>query len=270
MKTILIIEDDQNIRESIAELLETQSYRVLSAGNGMEGISVAIENQPDLIVCDVMMPGLDGYEVVTAIRNEKKLAEVPFIFLSAKTQRLDLRKAMNLGADDYLSKPFKAHELFEAIEARFKRNEEGEKKLKRTKKELDRLNQQLLAISEANIPVSIITTDLDGTILYFSKGAERLLGYTADEMVNVNSISLLHVKEEIAQREEELKTELGKEVIGLQSLFTEIPKLKNYELEEWTYVRKNGIKFPVQLTLSNIVDDTGDLVGHLAISIDIS
>jgi len=270
MKTILIIEDDQLIRESIVELLETRSYRVLSAGNGIEGISVAIENQPDLIVCDVMMPGLDGYEVVASIRNEKKLAEVPFIFLSAKTQRLDLRKAMNLGADDYLTKPFKAQELFEAIEARLKRNESGEKKLTRTKNELERLNQQLLAISEASIPVSIITTDLDGTILYFSKGAERLLGYTADEMVNVKSISVLHVKKEIAQREEELRMLLGKEVTGLQSLLAEIPNQKKYDSQEWTYVRKNGTTFPVQLALSNIHDSTGGLIGHLAISIDIS
>ena len=270
MKTILVIEDDQFIRESIAELLETQSYHVLMAINGLEGIKKAIEVLPDLIVCDVMMPGADGYEVVAAVRNEKELTEVPFIFLSAKTQRLDLRKAMNLGADDYLTKPFKAQELFEAIEARLKRNETGEKKLTKTKKELEKLNQQLLAISEANIPVSIISTDLEGTIVYFSKGAERLLGYSADEMVNQKSILSLYLEEEKIKYEEELKVVLGSEITEPKAFLTEILKPENYVSREWTYVRKNGTKFPVQLAISTISDSAGVIDGYLCIAIDIT
>ncbi len=270
MKTILVIEDDPSIRESIAELLETRNYIVQIAIDGLDGIKKAKEIRPDLIVCDVMMPGADGYAVVDAVRKEKELTEVPFIFLSAKAQFVDLRKGMNLGADDYLSKPFKSQELFEAIEARFKRNESGEKKLKKTKIELEKLNQQLLAISEANIPVSIISTDPEGTILYFSKGAERLLGYTTDEVVNLKSILSLYPEEEIIKYEKELKITLGGEISEPKAFITELLKPENYVSRQWTYIRKNGTKFPVQIAISNISDNTGNLVGHLCIAIDIT
>ncbi len=127
MKQILIIEDEMNIRESVAELLELKGYGVLEAENGDSGLRHALENKPDLILCDIMMPGMNGHDVLTAIRNNKGYANVPFIFLTALSQKDDIRKGMNLGADDYLVKPFKAKDLYKAIETRLSIQEEREK-----------------------------------------------------------------------------------------------------------------------------------------------
>ncbi|MDN5203040.1 response regulator [Fulvivirgaceae bacterium BMA10] len=127
MKKILVIEDDQNVRESIAELLSLKPYEVATAENGLEGVRMAKETNPDLIICDVMMPESDGYEVLGKLRSDEYNSDVPFIFLTAKAEKTSLRQGMNLGADDYITKPFKAEELFEAIEARIIKQEKAGK-----------------------------------------------------------------------------------------------------------------------------------------------
>lgn len=120
-KSILIIEDEKSVRENICTLLEEENYQVAQAGNGKEGITKAKEILPDLIICDIMMHGVDGYEVLTTLAKDKSTKAIPFIFLTAKVERDDIRMGMKLGADDYLFKPFKADELLSAIEARLKR-----------------------------------------------------------------------------------------------------------------------------------------------------
>ncbi len=121
MKTILLIEDDEVIRENTAELLEMAGYAVLTAENGQLGVAQALATKPDLVVCDIMMPVLDGYGVLQIFNQNKHLAGVPFIFLTAKTERTDLRRGMGLGADDYLTKPFDKAELLSAIGGRLNR-----------------------------------------------------------------------------------------------------------------------------------------------------
>ena len=121
MKTILLIEDDAPIRENTAELLEMAGYDVHTAANGQLGVAQALATKPDLVVCDIMMPVLDGYGVLQIFNQHPKLAGVPFIFLTAKTERTDLRKGMSLGADDYLTKPFDKAELLSAIAGRLAR-----------------------------------------------------------------------------------------------------------------------------------------------------
>jgi len=116
MKKILVIEDDVNIRESLVELLEMKSFNLLSADNGTEGLKLAQEQIPDLILCDVMMPGMNGYEVVEAIRKDSRFLNIPFIFLSAKAMDTDIEHAKKLGANSYLTKPFRAQELFSVID----------------------------------------------------------------------------------------------------------------------------------------------------------
>ena len=118
MKKILLIEDDPVIRENTAELLELSNYQVITAENGRLGVFSAKKNLPDIIVCDIMMPILDGYGVIEELANDMKTMYIPFIFLSAKTERKDIRKGMNLGADDYITKPFTEEELISAIESR--------------------------------------------------------------------------------------------------------------------------------------------------------
>ena len=106
MKKILIIEDNEDIRSNTAEILELSNYKVTVAENGKAGVSKALENLPDLVICDIMMPELDGYGVLHALQRNDATKNIPFIFLTAKTERNDMRKAMDLGADHYLTKPF--------------------------------------------------------------------------------------------------------------------------------------------------------------------
>lgn len=123
MKTVFIIDDDRFIRESIQDLLEAEGFRVIAADNGETGIKLAAETQPDLILCDVQMPGVDGYEVLAALRESPSTAVTPFIFLTARSEKSDLRQGMNLGADDYLTKPFGIDELLAAVDSRLARQE---------------------------------------------------------------------------------------------------------------------------------------------------
>lgn len=121
MQKILLIEDNEALRENTAEILSLASYEVRVAENGKIGIEMALENPPDLIVCDIMMPILDGYGVYQIITKNEALQHIPFIFLSAKSERSDLRKGMEMGADDYITKPFTDAELINAIRTRLEK-----------------------------------------------------------------------------------------------------------------------------------------------------
>lgn len=121
MKKVLLIEDDAVVRENTAELLELANYKVITAANGKIGIAEAKKQVPDIIICDIMMPELNGYGVLQILSKERETSHIPFIFLSAKTDHKDIRKGMDLGADDYITKPFDESELFSAIESRLAR-----------------------------------------------------------------------------------------------------------------------------------------------------
>ncbi len=132
MKTLLLIEDDADVRDNTAEILELANYRVLKAENGKKGVDIARRELPDLVLCDIMMPDLDGYGVLHMLGRNPETAEIPFIFLSAKAERSDVRRGMDLGADDYLTKPFEESELLNAIEGRLKRSQLFRKGFDRT------------------------------------------------------------------------------------------------------------------------------------------
>ncbi|MEP6747310.1 MAG: response regulator [Bacteroidota bacterium] len=120
-KKILLIEDNDNIRDNTAEILELSSYEVIVAADGKIGVEQALIHAPDLIICDIMMPGLDGYGVLHAVHKNDAIKNTPFIFLTAKTERGDFRKGMELGADDYITKPFNGTELLNAVDSRLKK-----------------------------------------------------------------------------------------------------------------------------------------------------
>lgn len=142
MKTILLIEDSDDIRETTAEILELASYNVLTAENGKVGVELAQKVKPDLVICDIMMPILDGYGVLHIFSQNPELQNIPFIFLTAKAERSDHRKGMEMGADDYLTKPFQEIELLNAIESRLKKIENLSKSFKNTESALEELYQQ--------------------------------------------------------------------------------------------------------------------------------
>jgi CRP-like cAMP-binding protein/CheY-like chemotaxis protein len=123
MIKILLIEDNTDVRENTAEILTLAQYIVITATNGKEGVEMAIKEKPDLIICDIMMPVLDGHGALYMLSKNEETAGIPFIFLTAKAERSDFRKGMEMGADDYLTKPFDDVELMNAIESRLKKNE---------------------------------------------------------------------------------------------------------------------------------------------------
>ena len=123
MKTILVIDDNPDIRDNTAEILELAGYKTFTAENGKQGVDLAIKEKPSVIVCDIMMPELDGYGVLHLVRKNADTQGIPFIFLTAKTERTDFRKGMEMGADDYITKPFDDIELLNAIETRLKKAE---------------------------------------------------------------------------------------------------------------------------------------------------
>jgi DNA-binding NarL/FixJ family response regulator len=121
MKTVLLIEDHAEMRRNISTILGMENYTVLAAADGRAGVELARTRKPDIILCDVMMPEMDGYAVIQTLRGDPTTAAIPFIFLTAKGEKRDVRSGMNLGADDYLTKPVTATDLLSAIEARMTR-----------------------------------------------------------------------------------------------------------------------------------------------------
>jgi DNA-binding response OmpR family regulator len=119
--SVLVIEDQQKLRENILQTLEMEGYAVTSAPNGMIGVSLAKRDIPDLIVCDIMMPGMDGYSVLLELQRSPETATIPFIFLTARTDRESQRQGMELGADDYVTKPFTSSELVAAVTTRLQK-----------------------------------------------------------------------------------------------------------------------------------------------------
>lgn len=137
--SILIIEDNDDIRESTTEILELANYQVYHADNGKTGVELAIKHLPDIILCDIMMPELDGYGVLFMLGKTPETSTIPFIFLTAKAERVDMRKGMEMGADDYLTKPFDDVELLNAIESRLQKKEKQEAFYNKSLEKLDNL-----------------------------------------------------------------------------------------------------------------------------------
>jgi len=123
MKKVLLIEDNQDVRETTADILELANYKVVTAEDGKIGVKLAQNIEPDIILCDIMMPELNGYGVLQILSKNPKTASIPFVFLTAKSDKSDFRKGMNMGADDYLTKPFEENELLDVLECRLKKND---------------------------------------------------------------------------------------------------------------------------------------------------
>jgi len=118
---LLIIEDNEDVRENLAEILELYGYQTATAANGLEGVKACIQDPPDMILCDIMMPELDGFGVLNLLSENERTAGIPFVFITAKTETEDIRRGMNLGADDYITKPFYKDELLQVIRTRLKK-----------------------------------------------------------------------------------------------------------------------------------------------------
>ncbi|MBL0316510.1 MAG: response regulator [Flavobacteriales bacterium] len=139
MKKILLIEDNQDVRENTSEILELAGYTVTAAENGKAGVEAALKEKPDLIICDIMMPVLDGYGALHLLNKNESTAAIPFIFLTAKAERMDMRKGMEMGADDYITKPFDDVELLNAVESRLRKAEAMRREMRPTQDDMNEM-----------------------------------------------------------------------------------------------------------------------------------
>lgn len=162
MTKILVIEDETLVRENLLDLLEAEDFQAIGAANGRLGVKLAQEMLPDLIICDVMMPELDGYGVLKTLQQNVATATIPFIFVTAKSDENDLRQGMALGSDDYLTKPYHPRELLQAIMVRLQKQARLQQK---TQQQLDSLRTSITLSmpSELRIPLDTIL-DLSETL----------------------------------------------------------------------------------------------------------
>ncbi|MGR3274301.1 response regulator [Acaryochloris sp. 'Moss Beach'] len=148
MAKILVIEDEELVRANIAELLDAEEHDVVTAENGFLGALWAQEHLPELIICDVMMPELNGYEVLETLSENSDTAMIPFIFLTAMADKTEIRQGMTSGADDYLTKPFSRAELLEAVNTRLAKREIVQSKYKRERERAEDLQERISKIQE--------------------------------------------------------------------------------------------------------------------------
>ncbi len=194
MKKILVIEDEPEMRRNLTTILRMENFQALPAASGRIGIELAKKQQPDLILCDVMMPEIDGYGVIAALRADTETVTIPFIFLTAKGEKPDIRAGMNLGADDYLIKPVAKPDLLAAIRSR-----------------LERANQQAVPQFKPNFDSAKPLEDVLGltprvaeTLLWLAQGKTN--GEIATILGNSESTVKKHVLEIFAQLGVETRT----------------------------------------------------------------
>ncbi|HEY1056778.1 MAG TPA: response regulator [Emticicia sp.] len=219
MKKVLVIEDNADLLENISELLSLSNYTVLSANNGVEGIRIAINEKPDLVICDIMMPQLDGYGVFHAIQRHEDLQQIPFIFLTAKSDSGEVRKAMSLGADDYIMKPFDQTDLLSTVENRLKIAE------KRNHFIEEKFKEHHYQDEDSNQALQKFISDRDS--LYFKKKQQIYKeGYRATKLFYV-----LKGKVKIFKINESGK-ELIVRIVGSQEFFGLAPLFENSVYKE--------------------------------------
>ncbi len=201
MTKILVIEDEETVRENILEILGYEGFEIVGASNGRDGVAAAREFRPDVIVCDIAMPEMDGYSVLLEVRQIAEIAAVPFIFLTARSDRAFMRHGMELGADDYLTKPFSAAELLAAIMARIERRDLTARNISGEVEEAKRQLVQMVA-HELRTPLVSIEMALDiisrqlGQLAphqvqelldYIGRGSNRL-HHVVDQMVFITQL----------------------------------------------------------------------------------
>ena len=269
MKTILLIEDNTDIRENMAEIMSLANYNVLIAENGKIGVELASEHKPDLIICDIMMPVLDGYGVLHMLQKNPETQSIPFIFLTAKAERSEMRRGMELGADDYITKPFNGTELLSAIETRLKKSDIIREKLsgiagldtlittvggKEALKEfianrtVSRVKKKQIIYTEGNHPHRLYYVE-SGKVKTFKtneQGKELIIGlHTAGEFIGYTALLENTVYKESAEAMEE----------------SEIASIPNREFDELLNSNPYVLRKFVELLANNITEKEEKLLG---------
>lgn len=202
MSKILIIEDEINIRETIKEILELNNFKIALAENGLIGVAKALQFKPDLIICDVMMPEMDGFETLKNIRSINEISNTPFIFLTAKTETRDFREGMNSGADDFLNKPFNTRELLRVIKLRITKSNQAKKlyneEINSLKEEVDNLQNSINKLSYNNSHVlRAPLLKILGLINYMIEEENPNMNSNALKMLKDSCLELSEATEEV-------------------------------------------------------------------------
>ncbi len=223
MPTILVVEDETQVRSNIQDILELSDYQVLTAANGELGLQLAQSHSPDLILCDIMMPGMDGYQALAALRETESTANIPVILLTAKAERSDQRQGMELGADDYITKPFTPDELLGAIAIRLKRHALFHQQLQQERHQLEQ-HQRQAQQTHQQVQQTQQLADIKDNLL------GKLVQDLRDPLSNINmAIQMLHNAKSDQQRDRYLKIlrdecdreiQLLNEIAELQSILT--------------------------------------------------
>jgi diguanylate cyclase (GGDEF)-like protein len=248
MPKILVVEDDPTVQTLIVKLLKAEGFDVVSGSDGRVGIQLALAHVPDLIVCDIMMPELNGYEVLEQLRQNAETARIPFIFLSAKADRSDQRQGMDLGADDYLTKPFKRVELLNAISARLdKQTSITQPYIDEMKRAAQTLNQMAYRDPLTNLPNRIL---LHHSLQEAMKQAER-----SQQTIAVFCLNL--------DRFQSINTNLGYSN-GDLLLQMVANRLNSFFCKDVTIARLGGDEFSLLLTNQANWEETASVVQTLS------
>jgi CheY-like chemotaxis protein len=225
MKKILVIEDENNIRTLISEILRISGYAVVTAENGRIGVQVAESEKPDLVICDVMMPEMDGFGVLAELQQKKDF-NAPFIYLTAKAQYEDLRKGMNLGADDYIFKPFKSSDLIKAIESRFSKRAQQLANIAQKTNDLETLVERMVG-HEFNTPMNGILS----MSRFIKQNVEKFNDKELMDFCNYLDISSARlqstfskVRKFIEVKEHEVSKEINSECIDITEIIQQVAK----------------------------------------------
>ncbi|MBH8577243.1 response regulator [Nostocaceae cyanobacterium CENA369] len=258
MYTILIVEDEHQVRENIQEILELSDFATLIAPNGKIGLEIAKEKLPDLIICDIMMPELDGYSVLSALRQHEATANIPLIFVTAKADRSNFRQGMEFGADDYLTKPFTPEELLNAISTRLEKQAVVKRKSQAQLDEL-RMNIAHSLPHELNTPLngilgmSQLLLDNCGKI-HESEEIEiaELIHTSANRLYRLTQRFLLYSNLELIAREPEKVRQLQEKSVKCiaQTIINAVSLQKAKEVD-----REKDLKLELQASIVQIPEE---------------
>lgn len=268
MQKILVIEDEQNVRDSILDILNAEDFYAIGAENGQVGVQAADEFQPNLVICDVMMPELDGYAVLTQLRQNPKTETIPFVFLSAKSEKVDFRQGMDLGADDYLTKPFTRTELLQAISTRLEKQTTIEQQ---SQQKLDNLRQSIsLALPhELNTALNVI----HGTASMLMEECDSASREEIFEMADIISTNSMYLRrliqnflliaklELIATNPEQIRAMRNCHIDDSQTLITWVALQKAEQFQRESDLELDLREVPVQISeqkLKKIVEEVLD------------
>jgi two-component system, OmpR family, alkaline phosphatase synthesis response regulator PhoP len=224
MTLILVIEDEEQIRLNIQEILALGEFSVITAADGVQGKNLAKIKSPDLIICDIMMPGMDGFDVLKVLRNDPTTANIPFIFLTAKSERDDLRQGMNLGADDYITKPFEPSEILQAVKARLERQAVATQQYLNEHEKVETIQEQIKE-RDTNLEVAQQLSQMRDNIL--DKLSQDLRNPLSNINMALHMLKQCQVEEkrqqylEIIQKEYAREVKLLNEVDNLRELLTD-------------------------------------------------